>query len=81
MIVSVSIPQLGSQCESSAESESFTVPPVNPFRLGWDAYVAGLAETDVPVESRRGWRAAWRTEGCAEYLAMFGDAGLERVLA
>lgn len=42
------------------------VPPSSPFRLGWDAFAAGLAETDVPVEARRGWRAAMRAAAYAD---------------
>lgn len=41
------------------------VAPASPFRLGWNAYEAGLSETDLPVEARRGWRAAMRAEAYA----------------
>lgn len=41
------------------------VAPASPAQLGWYAYEAGLAETDVPVEARRGWRAANRAESFA----------------
>ena len=41
------------------------VAPCTPAQLGWAAFEAGLAETDVPVEARRGWRAAMRAQAYA----------------
>ena len=66
-------------CVNMRTMRNFVPParqPASPFRLGWDAYEAGLAETDVPVEARRGWRAANRAQAYAEGSAYLVAAGV-----